>query len=310
MGIKSWRKVRESQVAYINRPEIVFPVNVFEELQYEREKEKEMAVPWEDPPEKPEPTRFPPLVRNSTLNLVMHFKMSHEVDGGATALHVSLEDSTISSGPLYWDSAESKGYFQDQVIVTMTLEEHPELYRVDDGPQGQNGSAHTSSTVSTTTSVNAGVFGDVATGGGSVSQSDSNTFSRDLSDFAIANRSDSHIISHTYSMTAASGSPYKHPVDLIKVERTLGIIDGFTVSDPPTLAVTNLPIISQATWASEVPITETVIFDLHVQQHLTHVTGYNHFAAVHEVAEGKLVNFTHREKIPFPEVAGPAGRPL
>ena len=198
-------------------------------------------------------------LQKSKAHLVVHASMAKPSDSDPVTIWVSLEDSYVSSGPMFYRETYSRGFFQDHVTVRMRLDgaSAPQLLRVSDGPQTANGSGSTSSSVSVTFSAggNVGFFGPTPTGGANigVAASDSKSFSRNLTDFRIINTSTDHMAVHEYRMSMSGGKVYDKPVDLWP---TLGVMDVYGAAlgnlpsfyEPPDLATSNLPLLSQCLW--------------------------------------------------------------
>lgn len=259
-----------------------------------------------------------PGAPSSKLDLSLACSISKGGDDQPIQIIASLENSTISCGGLLVDARDNKSYFQDRVNVSMTIERHPDLVRVSDGPATANGSSSTSSTISFSVSggVNAGFFGPTPTGGANVgaSMSSSHSFSRNLSDFTVTNRSDNHTARHEYHMNASSGAPYKHPHDLVPVDN-MDFGDhfkGITLFDPPELAIANLPIISQMVWQANHnrDIDETLMLTIKVEQHLASVSGTNKFFTVHWDTGGQTITYTHKERLPLHKLIAMKGTSL
>lgn len=252
----------------------------------------------------------------STLSLVAKITIGKASTRDPITVHVNLLGTSISSGGLVADKDDERGYFQDQIKVTMHLENHPQLIRVSDGPNTQNGTSHTTSSVSFSfgESGGAGFFGGTPTGnvGVNVGMSASNSFSRDLTDFKVVNKSDSHVVVHQYLMAASSKGPYSHPADLVVMPNFVESFEGIDLAEPPSLAVDDFPIISQAVWQAQDnrPINETIMLQVTIEQHLSFVSGYNHWLWIDKSWKGMNVSFQWNEKIPLQQLTSQQGTPI
>lgn len=228
-------------------------------------------------------------------------------------IHVSLENSHISSGNMLWDDDDKRGYFQDLVEVGMYLiadggRVMQDFDRAADGPQTANGSSSTSSSVSVSfsagASANIGFFGDTPTAGaglsGSVGITNTHAFARNLTDFKVINHSDQRRILHEYKMSASSGGKYDRDVDLVPDHLGFGeSFSGIKLHHPPALATSNLPLISQAVWQanSNKEYDQTIQLGIIVRQRTILVEGTNNFGKVAQHADAKGFSYRHSEDI-------------
>ena len=255
----------------------------------------------------------------SVFDLNLDVKIGKASTEDPITIWASLEESSITSGGLLQDRNDRRGWFQDRVEVTMQLEKHPELHRIADGPKTQNGTAHTSSSVSFSfgESANGGFFGGDPMGGVAVNVgvSSSHSFSRDLTEFKVVNNSDIHTIRHEYRMSASSGGAYEHPTDIVPSADDIGFTDSFRgihLYSPPDLAVNNMPLLSQAVWQANHnnPVDESIMLTIQLKQHLVMADGENDFATVHSHASLRTITYNWHEKIPLHKLTGQVGRPL
>ncbi|WP_326523919.1 hypothetical protein [Sphingomonas sp.] len=254
-------------------------------------------------------------LQESHLDLVISVTVGKGGANQPMTVHVSLEDSIISSGGMLFDRNDKRGYFQDQIVVEMFLTSdgqtpRSDFRRVSDGPQTVNGSGATSSSVSVSFSVsgsvNAGFFGGTPTGGGSVGASlgvtNSHSFSRNLADFKAVNTSTQTLIQHTYKMSQSSGAAYDSANDLVPKGDAIGFFDAFkgiVLYNPPDLATSNLPLISQAVWqaTSNREYDETIGVAIKVTQRVVMAEGSNNFVEVHAESSGIKMAHWHNQPI-------------
>ena len=190
------------------------------------------------------------VLQTGHLQLLLSVVIGKPSGDDPVTIFASLDGSTISSGKMFADRNDERGFFQDRVTVRMSVS-RPDLIAAGDGPSTQNGTAHTSSstTLSFNTSAGLGFFGPTPTGNVSVGAgySLSNSFSRDLTDFRVENHTLNNVAVHDYIMAACSGSAYTGPSDLIPSDVSQ-FVSGVVLRNPPPLATANLPLISQASW--------------------------------------------------------------
>jgi hypothetical protein len=196
------------------------------------------------------------------LALVYSAIIAREDLNAPVTVWVSLEGSSVNPGlPLQDDRDDARGYFQDQVDVTMSIgtDAQPSVdyfVRTSDGPATYSGGGSVSSSVSVSVSGNlsVGFFGGTPTGNASVggSVTETHSFSNTLADFEVANDSSLHdnLISHSYRMSKSDGAAYSEPEDLVPQQSFTGAFKGVQLYKPPPLAVNDLPILSQAIWQS------------------------------------------------------------
>lgn len=256
-------------------------------------------------------------LQNSQLGLIVTVTIGKAGANQPMTVHVSLEDSVISSGPMLYDQHDKRGYFQDRIDVEMFLSDNKkdprnDFRRVSDGPQTVNGSGATSSSVSVSFSVsgsaNAGFFGDTPTGGvggsASLGVTNSHSFSRNLSDFKAINSSEQFRIKHCYQMSESTGGSYLSAHDLVPSGDDIGFVDAFRkikLYHPPDLATSNLPLISQAAWqaTSSREYDEQIYAVIKITQRVVQVEGTNNFTHVNWQSYTTKVAHTHVEPIPL-----------
>jgi hypothetical protein len=226
----------------------------------------------------------------SRLDLVCKFIVAKASATDKTSIWCSIEDTAISVGKMLYNTKDHRGLFQDRVDVTLSLvnktgQPVQDFRRASDGPETVNGSGATSSTVSFSFSMSGtgGFFGPkTGTGGGGVSGSfsESHTFSRSLNDFKVVNGSDDHVIRHSYQMSMSKGADYSGPADLLPKFKNTGFLDGidavftgFTLYEPPDLAVNDMRLISQCVWQAkdERTYTDDLYVLIEVAHHLVEV---------------------------------------
>lgn len=263
-------------------------------------------------------------LQQAKLDLVVSVTIGKGGANQPLTVHVSLQDSIISSGKMFWDADDERGFYQDQVDVEMFLSRDgttpiDDLPRASDAPETVNGSGATSSSVSISFSVsgsaNAGFFGGTPTGGvgggASLGVSNTHSFSKNLSDFKAINNTERYTIRHTYKMAESSGGAYEKAIDLVPKGDDIGFVQAFRkikLHRPPDLAISNLPLISQAAWQATTSreYDEKIHAVIKVTQRVVHVEGTNNFTSVHSESTGRKLLFTHSEPItlkPF-EVKG------
>lgn len=256
-------------------------------------------------------------LQSSHLDLVVTVTIGKAAADQPMTVHVSLEDSVISSGPMFYNQHDKRGYFQDRIDVEMFLSDNrkdprDDFRRASDGPQTVNGSGATSSSVSVSFSVsgsaNAGFFGDTPTGGAGGSASlgvtNSHSFSRNLSDFKAVNTSGQFRIKHHYKMSESTGGAYLSAHDLVPHGDDIGFLEALRKIElyhPPDLATSNLPLISQAAWqaTSNREYDEQIHAVIKVTQRVVQVEGTNTVTRVHWQSSTTKVSHTHVEPIPL-----------
>jgi len=255
-----------------------------------------------------------PVVQPTRIGLVVHVIMAKPSASEPVTIWASMENSAISSGKMMTDKPDQKGWFQDQVTVEMWLEDlngqkRTDLLRISDGPNTVNGTGSTSSSVSFSfsSSVNAGFFGPVPTGGASVgtSVSESHSFSTNLEDFRVVNNSDQYTAVHHYLMSkSANGPAYNKPTDLAPNGNDIGFtqaFQGIQLYTPPDLATANLPLASQCVWQANHHnmIKVGVNLKIRVTQHVVMVDGTNNFFSVASHSSAQTATYGHAEPIPL-----------
>lgn len=164
-----------------------------------------------------------------------------------TYVSVHLDGTAVaasSNAEMQLNRTDKKGYFTQLAEVEMSLSD-PRFTLFRDAPSTTMGQASTSSSTSFNVNESLGNFGPVPVGniGGGFSVGWS--FSRNLTDFAIVNKSSPQKAFHKYRLTASKGAPYERPNDLVDVT-VAGQFQGTPLYDLPDIAIANLPLISQA----------------------------------------------------------------
>lgn len=254
-------------------------------------------------------------LQGTKLDLVLYVVIGKATPLDPATIYVSLENTQIASGDMMINADDQRGYYQDKVTIQMFIKEpdgtpSTRFTRVSDGPETANGTASTSSTVSFSfsESANVGFFGPTPTAGVGVSvgSSVSHSFSRNLTDFRVANNSDNRIVAHDYVMSSSSGGAYDKSVDLVPVDLDLiTAMKGIKLYNPPPLALHNLNIISQAAWQADNndDVHETLTLQLQVTQQCTMVDGTNNFFSVSRHASAQIVTYNYAFSLPMDAVA-------
>jgi hypothetical protein len=260
----------------------------------------------------------------SKLDLVLHLIVAKASDQDKTTIWCSMEHSNISSGDMVFDKNDTRGYYQDKIIVEMWLTDlqgkpSTQFRRIADGPDTVNGSGSTTSSVSfsfsESGSANVGFFGGTPTGsvGGSVSAgvTQSHSFSKSLQDFRAINDSDQYRAIHTYKMQQSSGAKYNKATDLVPHPDDMGFTDSFEgirLYNPPDLATSNFPLISQCVWQSNdsQPVDQDMWLKLRVTQRVVLVEGSNEFFSVSWDSSGYTLSYGYSEKLPMSDIHAPA----
>lgn len=254
-------------------------------------------------------------LQGTKLDLVLFVVIGKATPLDPATIYVSLENTQIASGDMMANSDDHRGYYQDKVTVQMFIKEpdgtpSTRFTRVSDGPETANGTASTSSTVSFSFSEsgNVGFFGPTPTAsvGISVGSSVSHSFSRNLTDFRVANNSDNRIVTHDYVMSASSGGAYDKAVDLVPVDLDFAAsMQGIKLYDPPPLALDNLNIISQAAWQADNTddVHETLTLQIQVTQQCSMVDGSNNFFSISRHATASIVTYSYALSLPMDAVA-------
>ncbi|MFO7682963.1 MAG: hypothetical protein R6X34_23240 [Chloroflexota bacterium] len=245
------------------------------------------------------------------LSLVLSVRIGKAAEDEPVIVWASLEGSKIGSGKLYYNSDVEKGYFQDSVSVKMFIHDsrdrvYKDLMRIDDSPDTDNmgGSVTSSVTISFNDGGNVGFFGGMATGGasGSFGVSSTNSFTESLKDFEVRNDSDSFVVNHQYYMAKSSGGIYRKAADLVPDPNHMEFFDHFkevTLYDPPPLATSNLPLMSQAYWQATHtrPIKDHLKIKVLVVQNLSYAWGHRDFAVIKNKTKGETNSYWYDEPL-------------
>ncbi|MFE7036776.1 hypothetical protein ACFU9Y_41435 [Streptomyces sp. NPDC057621] len=169
-----------------------------------------------------------------------------------TFLSVSLEGSNVAAsidGTMQYDKDDLRGYFCDQVDVTMSLD-NPAFTLRTDSPQTTSGVSSVTSSSQFQLDVSTGTFGPVPTTGASAGLVIGTSFSRSLEDWKAVNLSTATSIKQSYRMAASEGAAYETPTDLIDMSAK-GQLEGCPLFHVPDLSLANMPLMSTAIFASE-----------------------------------------------------------
>lgn len=250
-------------------------------------------------------------LQGTKLDLVLFVVIGKATPLDPATIYASLENTQISSGEMFIDQDDQRGYYQDKITVEMVINEPDEsqstrFTRVSDGPETANGTSSTSSTVSFSfsDSANVGFFGPTPTGGAGVSAGAtvSRSFARNLTDFRVANNSDNRTVKHDYIMSASSGGAYDKATDLVPSDLDfISSFQGIKLYEPPPLALNNLNIISQAAWQADNndDVAETLTLKIIVTQQCSMVDGTNNFFTVHSHSSGQIVTYSYAFDLPM-----------
>jgi hypothetical protein len=193
-------------------------------------------------------------------------------------LSVNLQGSFVSAGNKLINNRDDKrGYFTEFVDVTIGL------YHCDDqnqtwdwvveqgSPSTTMGSTATSSSTGLSVNESAGTFGPIPTIGIGAGISIGSTFTKNLSDFKVINRSTNDSAIHRYPLAASKdGTPYAQAIDLVDMSAK-GQFSGATLFHLPDLAVANLPLISQVIFMINNTKAADPELTIHVSHHLMQV---------------------------------------
>ncbi|WP_413755179.1 hypothetical protein [Streptomyces sp. MMBL 11-3] len=169
-----------------------------------------------------------------------------------TFLSVSLEGSNVAAGidgTMQYDKDDLRGYYCDQVDVTMSLDSSAFTLRTD-SPQTTSGVSSVTSSSQFQLDVNAGTFGPVPTTGVSTGLVIGTSFSRSLEDWKAVNLSDGKRMNQSYRMAASEGAAYETPTDLIDMSAK-GQIEGCPLFHVPDLSLANMPLMSTGIFATD-----------------------------------------------------------
>jgi hypothetical protein len=250
-------------------------------------------------------------LQGTKLDLVLFVVIGKATPLDPATIYASLENTQISSGDMFVDKDDQRGYYQDKITVQLLINEpdgsqSTRFTRVSDGPETANGTSSTSSSVSFSFSgsANVGFFGPTPTAGAGVSvgSSVSHSFARNLTDFRVANNSDNHTVSHDYIMSASSGGAYAKATDLVPSDLDfVSAFQGIKLYEPPPLALNNLNIISQAAWQADNndDIAETLTLKIIVTQQCSMVDGTNNFFTVLKHSSGQIVTYSYSLALPM-----------
>jgi hypothetical protein len=156
-----------------------------------------------------------------------------------------------------------KGWFTESVTVTMGFS-LPRITIEQDSPSTTMGSAATTSSTAIGINENLGTFGPVPTTGIGAGITIGNSFTANVTDFRITNDSSNTQVVHHYLLAASRGGPFNQPQDLVNLSAE-GQFEGTPLFDPPPLAISNLPILSQAIF-----LTPPDVGDSPLTIHITH----------------------------------------
>ncbi len=257
----------------------------------------------------------------SKVDLVLDVRIGKASLTEPVTVFASLESSNVSSGTMMINTDSQKGWYQDSVLVEMWLENtngdaRADLMRIADGPDTVNGSGSVTSSVSISFSggANVGFFGGTPTGGASASIgiSDTNSFSRNLTDFRTINTSDQFRATHEYKMSQSSGGAYDKATDLVPNGENIGFAGAFQairLFTPPDLAINNLPLLSQCAWQANHTrdIKDSIMLKIRVTQHSAMVDGTNKFFTIASHASAQTNVYTHTEPVPLGTLAADPG---
>ena len=160
---------------------------------------------------------------------------------------VNMDGSTVrgsESGKLAKDQLDIRGWFMEDTEVEITLSDGS-FTIIQDSPQTTMGSTTTTSSTGLSFNESLGTFGPVPVTNLGVGLSIGSSFSRTLSDIAIVNRSSNTCVSHKYRLAASKGASYSKPQDLVDMSAS-GQIQGTPLFEIPDIAISNMPIITQA----------------------------------------------------------------
>jgi hypothetical protein len=209
------------------------------------------------------------------------YRPSLDTDDAQKFLLVSLQGSVISastSGSIAWDGDSLRGWYTEAVDVTMQWADSPagELVLADDQPETSDMQASASTSTAIDFSLGGGLFGATGTGSASVGGSISNSWSENLTDFAIVNTSTeaggTPIVRHRLKLAAVEGHSYAGAGDLVTADTGTTVATalsdafyaafgfGHTVGRAlplyklPDRAKTNVALVSQALFRSPKPL--------------------------------------------------------
>jgi hypothetical protein len=212
-------------------------------------------------------------------------------------LLASLEGSTVTpavDGKLTRNQRDIRGWFTEAVDVEMVCGGEKVTIRQDAPPTTEETGSHTVSS-SISVSFNEGAFGKTPTAGAGVGFSISNSFTENLSDFRIINKSTSSKVSHGLALTMLKGGHrYRWLADLVSDEVSGALLE------LPDRAISNLSLVSQALFHAPPQVNGTEKFVVSLTHHLAWLEKTFYFLDVvkkdpHQEARVKVWTFD----IPF-----------
>lgn len=185
-------------------------------------------------------------------------------------LTVNLEGSNVMAGDLTYDADDKKGYYLHQSSVVISVDSDEYVLRKD-SPGTTIGSSETTSSSQLALNLTTGTFGDVPTTGVSGGITIGTSYTENLSDFRVLNKSNDSVATHLYRMAATrDGSPYNKPEDLVDTSAK-GQWEGDPLFGVPEIAISNMPIISQAIYYSRGEKAPDVTLTVEVEATLMYV---------------------------------------
>jgi hypothetical protein len=200
--------------------------------------------------------------QSASIQLVCRYGIAQDLTeyGGRNGLLVALgpdqsgavaSNVQASAGALMADTSDDKYWFTKSASVQITSGAGMSL--VMEGP----GTTAVNEEVSTSISFGAGFFGDAPTANGSYSSS----VSKALPDFAVTDQStlQSGTVQHVYHLAATSAGEFNSDKDAFSWNDN--------PAEPPDMAKSNLPLVSQGFWVCDEGFTGKSSFSITV----THV---------------------------------------
>jgi hypothetical protein len=190
-----------------------------------------------------------------------------------TFVTVSLQGTNIAAdhkGNLTYNQKDIRGYYLHALDVSFKI--NSDAYHINqDAPVTSMGSGATTSTAQLQVDVNAGTFGPEPTTGVGAGVAIGSSFTQNLSDFRVVNNSEETVVQHTYRMAATrQGKAYDRPEDLADMS-VGGQWQGAPLLEVPELAISNLPVISQAIFVSREPEGADLVLDVAFKAHFMRV---------------------------------------
>jgi hypothetical protein len=164
-----------------------------------------------------------------------------------TFINVGMDGSNFAAsdnGQLAKNQSDIRGWFMEEVEVEVTLSD-PSFKLVQDSPATSMGSSSTTSSTGLSFDEGLGTFGPTPTMNVGVGLNIGWSFTRSLSDIAIVNRSTLTCVSHKYRLASSRGGSYSSPQDLLD-RSPAGVAQGVPLFEIPDIAISNMPIITQA----------------------------------------------------------------